>query len=156
MHALELKMPPPILGMLIAAAMWGASLVAPWPLGDGPPARGATVVGTVIAALGLAIGISGAVALRRSGTTVNPIKPERVSAFVEGGAFRFTRNPMYLGVAVLLVGWAVCLFSAAALLGPAVFVLYIDRFQIVPEERVLAQRFGATYLAYKARVRRWL
>ena len=63
---------------------------------------------------------------------------------------------MYVGLLVLLFAWAVFLSSAWALLGPVVFVLYMNRFQIAPEERVLSGMFGTDYSAYKSRVRRWL
>jgi len=72
------------------------------------------------------------------------------------GIYRFTRNPMYVGLALVLLGWAALLSSPWALLGPLVFVLYINRFQIAPEERVLSAKFGAAYTEYIARVRRWL
>jgi protein-S-isoprenylcysteine O-methyltransferase Ste14 len=67
-----------------------------------------------------------------------------------------SRNPMYLGVLTVLIAWAVLLSSAWALLGPLAFVLYINRFQIAPEEQVLSDKFGADYSAYQSRVRRWL
>ena len=82
--------------------------------------------------------------------------PERASALVERGIYRHTRNPMYLGLLCLLLGWTLALGQWAALLGPLVFVVYITRFQIVPEERVLLAHFGAAYDDYRQRVRRWL
>lgn len=93
---------------------------------------------------------------RRANTTVNPLKPQAASSLVTAGIYRYTRNPMYLGLLFLLVAWAVLLSSPFALLGPVAFVTYISRFQIVPEERVLAALFGAEYAAYQAGVRRWL
>jgi protein-S-isoprenylcysteine O-methyltransferase Ste14 len=75
---------------------------------------------------------------------------------VATGVYSFTRNPMYLGMASILLAWAVLLASPWALLGPALFVAYITRFQIVPEERVLAKLFGESFAAYTRRVRRWI
>jgi protein-S-isoprenylcysteine O-methyltransferase Ste14 len=75
---------------------------------------------------------------------------------VTSGVYRHTRNPMYLGMLCLLGAWAAWLGNAAALLGLPAFVAYMNRFQIAPEERALAQRFGAAFDAYAARVRRWL
>ena len=63
---------------------------------------------------------------------------------------------MYLGLALILLGWAIYLGNIAALAGLPLFVLYINRFQIAPEERALAERFGAEFEAYRSRVRRWL
>jgi protein-S-isoprenylcysteine O-methyltransferase Ste14 len=89
-------------------------------------------------------------------TTINPLKPASASTLVTGGIYRFTRNPMYLGLATLLLAWAIYLGSLAALAALPLFILYMNRFQIAPEERALEARFGAEYIAYRARVRRWL
>ncbi|MEB0160908.1 isoprenylcysteine carboxylmethyltransferase family protein, partial [Pseudomonas sp. AH2 (2023)] len=91
----------------------------------------------------------------RSRTTVNPLRPDKAAALVSGGVYRVTRNPMYVGMMLLLVAWAVYLDSAWVLAGPVAFVAYITRFQIAPEERVLRAKF-ADFDAYAARVRRWL
>ena len=93
--------------------------------------------------------------LRRR-TTINPLKPASASALVTGGIYRLTRNPMYLGLATLLTAWAIYLGNLAALAGVPLFILYMNRFQIAPEERALEARFGADYIAYRTRVRRWL
>jgi protein-S-isoprenylcysteine O-methyltransferase Ste14 len=72
------------------------------------------------------------------------------------GIYRFTRNPMYIGLLMTLLGWAAFLASLPALLFVIAFVLYMNRFQIQPEERALSSLFGADYAVYRARVRRWL
>ncbi len=84
------------------------------------------------------------------------MKPEAASTLVCSGVYRVTRNPMYLGLLLVLTGWAVHLSCAWTLIGPLAFKLYIDRFQIAPEERALSGKFGADYSAYATRVRRWL
>ena len=95
------------------------------------------------------ISLAGIVSFRRAKTTVNPLKPESTASLVTAGIDRFTRNPMYLGLLFVLLAWAVFLSSAWALVGPIAFVLYINRFQIVPEERVMATMFGVSYSEYK-------
>jgi protein-S-isoprenylcysteine O-methyltransferase Ste14 len=102
------------------------------------------------------ISLAGVVSFRRAKTTVNPLKPEKASSLVTGGIYKVTRNPMYLGLVLVLLAWAVFLSSAWALAGPVAFVLYMNRFQIEPEERVMGTMFGDNYSEYKARVRRWL
>jgi protein-S-isoprenylcysteine O-methyltransferase Ste14 len=109
-----------------------------------------------LVAAGLAFSLLGIMAFRASRTTVNPLNPERASALVTGGVYRITRNPMYVGMAFVLLAWAVNLASVLPFLGVVVFVLYITRLQIVPEERVLKDLFGDAYSRYAARVRRWL
>lgn len=153
MHALELKIPPPVVMLLVAAAMWGISLASP---SIEAPRVARIAVAVTLALAGGGISLSGIAAFRRARTTVNPMKPETSSSLVAVGIYRFTRNPMYVGLLLVLVAWAVFLASPWALAGPLVFVLYMNRFQIAPEERVLAAMFGADYSAYKAKVRRWL
>jgi protein-S-isoprenylcysteine O-methyltransferase Ste14 len=153
MKPLELKIPPPAVAVIVAFLMWGISrITAPWEI---PAlARGALVL--VIAASGVSFSVSGFTTFRRAKTTINPRTPEAASALVSSGVYRITRNPMYLGLLLVLVAWAVFLSSAWALAGPAVFLIYIQLFQITPEERVLFALFGTEYSAYKAKVRRWL
>ncbi len=83
------------------------------------------------------------------------MKPESTSSLVTSGIYKCTRNPMYVGLLFVLVAWAVFLSSAWLLVGPLIFVLYMNRFQIAPEERMLSQMFGTTYSTYKGTVRRW-
>jgi protein-S-isoprenylcysteine O-methyltransferase Ste14 len=153
MQTLELKIPPPVVALLVAVAMWGISLATAT---VDIPALIRVAAATTIALAGIGTAISGAVAFRRAKTTVNPLKPEATSSLVTAGVYRFTRNPMYIGLAVVLLAWAVFVSSPLALLGPLVFILYIGRFQIIPEERVLSAMFGAAYSEYQAEVRRWL
>jgi protein-S-isoprenylcysteine O-methyltransferase Ste14 len=110
----------------------------------------------VMGAIGVAVAIAGVMSFRRARTTVSPLKPETSAALVSTGVYSLTRNPMYLGMVLALFAWAVYLSSIWSLLGPVLFVLYITRFQIVPEERMLDRLFGASFAAYKKRVRRWL
>ncbi|MFT4247786.1 MAG: isoprenylcysteine carboxylmethyltransferase family protein [Pseudomonas sp.] len=87
---------------------------------------------------------------------MNPLRPQASTQLVESGLHRFSRNPMYLGHAVIVLGVAVLLHAALALASVPVYMAYVTRFQIIPEERALRDRFGAAYIDYCARVRRWL
>lgn len=116
------------------------------------------VAGAIVLLLaGAGIAAAGGIAFRRAQTTVNPLTPEKASALVSGGIYRLTRNPMYLGFALFLLAWALYLASPVALLvGPSCFVLYLNRFQIAPEERALEKLFGEEFASYRQQVRRWL
>jgi protein-S-isoprenylcysteine O-methyltransferase Ste14 len=150
---LENRIPPPLVGLSIAAAMWALSTLPPaLPLPAG--LRQALVALLVVA--GLAFDLFGILAFRRLRTTVNPLHPEKASALVVDGIYRITRNPMYVGMALLLAAWAVHLSALWPFAGPVAFILYMNRFQIAPEEQVLRDLFGEAYSAYAARVRRWL
>ncbi|MDE3272826.1 methyltransferase family protein [Pseudoalteromonas sp. G4] len=106
--------------------------------------------------LGVAIALAGVISFRKASTTVNPLKPETATCLVTSGIFQYTRNPMYLGMAVAILGFAILLGSWLSLLGVLVFVLFIERFQIKPEEAALTECFGDQFTRYKTNVRRWL
>ena len=110
----------------------------------------------VILSMGAFICAAGIVSFRMAKTTVNPLKPETASSLVDSGIYQFSRNPMYVGFAFALTAWALWLSSLWALGGVVVFVLYMNKFQIQPEEKVLAQLFGDDFTVYQAKVRRWL
>jgi protein-S-isoprenylcysteine O-methyltransferase Ste14 len=153
MPTLELKIPPPAVALLVAGAMWAVSRYG---VLDGVPPAWRIGAAIGVAAIGGAFDVAGIIAFRRAKTTVNPMKPEKSAALVSSGVYRISRNPMYVGMVFILLAWAVYLASPWALLGPLAFAAYITRFQIKPEERVLAARFGAEFSSYQARVRRWL
>jgi protein-S-isoprenylcysteine O-methyltransferase Ste14 len=154
MRALELKVPPPLVALVVGVLMWLVSRFAT-AFDFGVPARHLFAI--VPVACGVITAFSGFLAFRRAKTTVNPTTPLASSSLVSGGVYKMTRNPMYLGLLLLLTGWAIFLSNAlAALLFLPAYVLYINRFQIVPEERALTSLFGKDYVAYQARVRRWL
>ena len=153
MRQLELKVPPPVLALLIAGVMFLLSSSLPhlaFPLA----ARIGLAI--AIACLGGLFSIGGSFAFHQAKTTVNPMSPSKASSLVTTGVYRITRNPMYVGLLFGLIAWAVWLASPLLLLGPIAFLLYISRFQIQPEERVLLELFGKEYSGYKAKVRRWL
>ena len=114
------------------------------------------VLAAALAVAGLATAASGVALFAHAHTTIHPEAPQKTSTLVTTGVYRLTRNPMYLGMAIVLVGWAAWLASPVALVGVGAFALYIYRFQIRPEEAVLAAKFGRAYAAYREQVRRWL
>lgn len=153
LFALKHRIPPPLVALVLLPCMWLLSWVPPG-IGVGLPARLALAAGVALA--GLCFSLAGVHAFRRARTTVNPLRPEQASALVTTGVYRITRNPMYVGMALVLLAWAVLLASPVALAGPAAFIAYMNRFQIGPEEQALDALFGPDYAAYRSRVRRWL
>lgn len=133
--------------------MWGTASAGP----ALPLSRDlANVLAGAFVAIGATFDVLGILAFRAARTTVDPLRIERASALVTRGVYRITRNPMYVGFVCFLLGWACYLAAWLPFLGPPLFVAYITRFQIAPEERVLANRFGASFAEYAAHVRRWL
>ena len=153
MRFLELKVPPPVVALFMAGLSWLAAWAAP-NLGFVLPHRNAIVLALFVA--GVCVAVLGVASFRRARTTLNPLKPEKSSALVISGIYRYTRNPMYLGLLLVLLGWATFLSNALAFVFLPVFILYMNRFQIAPEERVLVSVFGQEFTAYLSKVRRWL
>lgn len=153
MHSLELKIPPVIVGLVLGTAAWVVTWLAP---GLGFQLPGTRLGAGVLAVVGIAIALLGVAAFRRAQTTVNPLHPDKASHLVIAGIYRRTRNPMYLGMLLVLLGWALSLDHPLALIPAAAFVPVMNRLQIVPEERILAGIFGTEFSDYQAKVRRWL
>ena len=153
MNTLELKIPPPAVALVFALLMWFAAPLSQT-INLSPSVRIGFAI--VLAILGQSISVAGMIRFRRAKTTINPVKASAASSLVTGGVYQLTRNPMYVGLSLTLLAWAVFLASPMTLLFLPLFVLYIHRFQIIPEERVLTSIFGAEYAEYKNKVRRWV
>ncbi|AAY91672.1 isoprenylcysteine carboxylmethyltransferase family protein [Pseudomonas protegens] len=153
MQALENRIPPPLVAVLFAVLM---GLLARGLPGLDPGLGTRLLLALPLVMAGLLFVLAGGLAFRRAKTTVNPLKPASASALVTSGIYQYTRNPMYVGFALWLLAWGLYLASPLVLLGVLGFVLYMNRFQIYPEERALGQLFGADFAAYRQRVRRWL
>jgi protein-S-isoprenylcysteine O-methyltransferase Ste14 len=149
---LENKIPPPLVGLLCAGATW---YLARHTFSLDIPAVITLMLSIGIGVAGVFVMLAGVLSFRRMKTTISPLRPGAATALVTSGIYRYTRNPMYLGMLLLLIGWGVYLSSPAAFVGVVVFWLYIGRFQIRPEERALETLFGNAYSDYVAKVRRW-
>lgn len=153
MERLELKIPPPLAFLITALLMWLCRLFFNefnFTFRYRAIAAAACLFGAAL------IGLGALIMFFRAKTSVNPVQVEQTSALVTAGVYRFSRNPMYLSLACALFGWGFLLSNAVALTLPAPFILFVNRFQIRPEETALEKRFGSAFAAYKKRVRRWL
>ncbi len=148
---LELKVPPVVVFLLALIATWFVSdfgwLPLPYPLRP---------FGFVIFVAGGIVGIAGVVAFRKHRTTVNPHKIHNASNLVSSGIFNYTRNPMYLGLVTGVIGGAFIFRDASGFIFALATMLYLQRFQIQPEERMMHELFGEEFAAYCTRVNRWL
>lgn len=150
---LEHRVPPPLVALIVAASMWAvAQTLQTYPID--PELRIAIAVG--LALLGVAIAGAGVQTFGRAKTTINPVNIDATTALVTEGIFSLTRNPMYLGIVLVLLGWAVFLSSPWLIFGPLLFAAFIERFQILPEEKMLLAKFGQSFIEYRQRVRRWM
>lgn len=144
LESLELRIHPPYLWMLFALP----ALLGDWQDLMHP-------LSLTLACIAAALGGTALLSFIIARTTYKPHQPERTSVLVTSGVYRWSRNPMYLGLVLLLVALYIALRAWWGLLLVPLFALWLQRFQISVEERVLKERFGAEYQAYCKRVRRW-
>ncbi|MFT5135824.1 MAG: protein-S-isoprenylcysteine O-methyltransferase Ste14 [Arenicella sp.] len=153
MHKLENRIPPPIVLLLSLMIMRLLAEIGPLSSFDFELRQ---VLASLLVLIGLAFMLAGVVRFSKANTTIDPLNPEKAKQLVVGGVFCFSRNPMYLGMAIIAIAWAIYLANPWSIFGVIGFVLFINRFQITPEERAMDKLFGAQYAQYKASVRRWL
>ena len=153
MNALALKVPPVAQVIITAAAMYGVSKMVPALTFS---LNGSTALAVALGLMGLSLGIMGVTQFRIAQTTPNPQALEKVSSLVTSGVYQYSRNPMYVGLVLILLGWAFYLSHFLAFVLLPIFILYMTRFQIQPEEQMMAQKFGKTYQDYLNKVRRWI
>ena len=153
MPNLALKIPPVVIVVLTLLLMW---LTGRWLPITKIAFPGQQITYVVLCVIGVALFIAAAFEFGRHKTTVNPTDPEQASALITSGVFKFTRNPIYLAFAFILLGWGIRLASVTTVLFVPAFMLYMTYFQIKPEEQILLKKFGTPFADYMQRVRRWL
>jgi protein-S-isoprenylcysteine O-methyltransferase Ste14 len=153
MKSLELKIPPVAQFLAVAAAMWLVARFLPL-LSAEIPAR--KVLVALFFCLSAVVAIPAIASFLTAGTTVDPRYPDKASRLVVSGVYRYTRNPMYLGLLLLLIAWATYLSNLLGFACLPLFVLGMNRLQIRPEEVAMEKQFGDAYHAYRNSVRRWI
>ena len=155
MRFLELKIPPlALLAILVIGQYVFASYV---PFGDVEMTfKLALALAACACLVGVVIALLGVYEFRKFGTTVSPINPDGTVAIVHTGIYSLTRNPMYVGFAFMLLSAVIFTANYVSLVSLPIYMLYMNRFQIQPEERMLAEKFGEAYSAYLQQVRRWV
>lgn len=149
---MRLLVPPPVqaaicVGLMALVARYVPELNFSFPF--------QIAVAGVFAAVGIVIDLSSLRMFYKNQTTVSPLSPDKTSSLVTGGIYRFTRNPMYLGLAIILTGVAIWFGNYGALVIVPCFVWYVTKYQIVPEEEALLEKFGVEYADYCATTSRW-
>jgi protein-S-isoprenylcysteine O-methyltransferase Ste14 len=150
---IKLKLPPIIVALITGAGMWIVARIAPF-AAIALPYR--EIIASILSIAGGIISFIGIISFRFTRTTVNPLKFDKVSSLVTSGIYSFTRNPMYLGLLFVLFGWLCLLSNLLAFIFIPSFVLYMNYFQIIPEESALESKFGEAFIRYKLKVRRWI
>ena len=145
------KIPPPIVALICGLSIYFSQPAFPTFQGSW---SGPTALGLLI--LGISVLVAAVLSFKKQDTTVNPLQPEKASSLVITGLFNYSRNPMYLGMLLLLLSVTVEFNVIGGLLITLGFLLFMTKFQIIPEERALEKKFGADYMRYKTETRRWL
>ncbi len=153
MKSLELRVPPVVQVAILAVGMYGLS-------GSFSRFRfslsGSVGLAVFLGVAGVIIALLGVMAFRKAETTVDPRAPEDTASLVVRGVYRYSRNPMYLGFLLMLLGWAFYLSHAFVFALLPLFIGYMNHFQIQPEEKFMLKKFGDDYRGYLQQVRRWI
>ncbi|RPH04081.1 MAG: isoprenylcysteine carboxylmethyltransferase family protein [bacterium TMED144] len=145
------RIPPPIITMLCVLVIFLSKSIFP------------SFVFSYKLEIGIVVSIAGLLLLAVSvksfinnNTTINPLNLKKSTYLVTNGLFRFSRNPMYLGMLLFLVGTSIILNIIGGLIISILFIFYMNFFQIIPEEKALENLFGKDYRNYKKNIRRWI
>ncbi|WP_421764919.1 methyltransferase family protein [Ekhidna sp.] len=150
---MKLKIPPVIVFFLALAMVFGGHyFFAVWSY----QFPNQTFISRIFLASGVLVAFSGIIKFRMKGTTVDPLHPDKATALVSTGIYRYTRNPMYLGMALVLLGGIIRVGNVVGISGLLFFVWYLTQFQVKPEEEALLEIFKEEYQSYCAKVRRWI
>lgn len=150
MKWLELKIPPLLVALTFGFLIW----VMPFQVKI-DDTMVLYIVSIILFSTGSIVSILGVWEFRKQKTTVNPMSPQESNSLVVKGIYTFTRNPMYLGFLLWLLSFGVFSRNPISLIAIVLFVIYMNMFQIIPEENILEGKFGKEYLKYKENVRRW-
>ncbi len=153
MRKLELRVPPVAVFLLVVLLMYWLKGLTPTFKITVPFVEFVVAILTLLSGF---VGIAGLYEFRKLKTTVNPVKPEFATTVVSTGVFAYTRNPMYVALLLLIIALGLWWQHLSVILCGALFISYMNRYQIKPEEHVLERLFGEDYLKYKNRVRRWV
>ncbi|EAS41432.1 isoprenylcysteine carboxylmethyltransferase family protein [Photobacterium profundum] len=149
---MSLKLPPPLLLLLSLGGMYLLTMY--WPLWVFV-FPGQSFVVLISCFLGAILGLAGIVSFAKARTSIDPRKPQKASRLITSGIYRYSRNPMYLGLVLFQLA-AVFYFGAiSCFLMLGIFFFFMNNFQIEPEEEVLTAIFGDDYKKYCSEVRRW-
>lgn len=153
MNSLELKVPPVLLSIITAAMMWFTSILFPAVAFD---IQWQDILTPIFLISGSACSLLGVIEFRKNNTTVDPRIPHQSNTLVITGIYKFCRNPMYLGFLFMLIAWAMFLSNLLAFTFLPMFIVYMNKFQIAPEERWMSEKFGEDFRLYMLKVRRWI
>jgi protein-S-isoprenylcysteine O-methyltransferase Ste14 len=147
------KIPPVIITLVFGWMMW---LTDRYVMANFLSVSISDWIAIVVFAVGVICGVAGLFQFYRMQTSIDPHNPGNACNLVKEGIYRFSRNPMYLGLLCFLVAYGLYLGNLLTCWVLPLFVWYMNRYQIIPEEEVLREKFGEQFERYKSEVRRWI
>ena len=151
MISIKTKIPPPLVALTFGFLVnYSKNIFPKIEIGWG------SVVGAVMIIVGLIIIISAIIQFKKNKTTITPLNPSGATKLIVHGIYKFSRNPMYLGLSLILSGISIIQNPIGGLLFVPSFILYITHFQIIPEESAMLALFKDDFVKYKENVRRWI
>ena len=145
------KIPPPLVVLILVTSTYFSSKKI-----DLIHIPFQTLISIFILFVGILILLNPVLKFKKSKTTINPIKFKKVNKLVTSGIYKYSRNPMYLGLLMIVISSTIFYLNIYSILTPLFFYLWINRFQIKREEIFLTEKFGKEYLSYKNTTRRWI
>ena len=145
------KIPPPIVVLILVISTFFSSKKI-----DLIQIPFQSLISIFILSIGILILLNPVLKFKKSKTTINPIKFKKVNKLVTSGIYKYSRNPMYLGLLMIVISSSIFYLNIYSILTPLFFYLWINRFQIKREEVFLTEKFGEDYLSYKKKTRRWI
>ena len=145
------KIPPPLVVLILVISTFFSSKkidLIQIPLQN--------LISIFILSMGILILLNPVLKFKKSKTTINPIKFKKVNKLVTSGIYKYSRNPMYLGLLMIVISSSIFYLNIYSILTPLFFYVWINRFQIKREEIFLTEKFGKEYLLYMTRTRRWI
>ena len=145
------KIPPPIITLICGMGIYFSR-----PLFPKYNYISIDIIATSFLLLGIIILITAVLSFKRQSTTVSPLQPEKASYLVVSGIFKYSRNPMYLGMLLILISMTIKFNFVGGILIIFAFITFITKFQIIPEETALERLFGKEFTRYKKKTKRWV
>ena len=146
-----LKIPPPILVLILVSSNYFSSKKI-----DLFHLPNQNLISILILLIGMLILINPIFKFIKSKTTIDPIKFKKVNKLIISGIYKYSRNPMYLGLLMIVISTSIFFLNIFSITTPLLFYCWINRFQIKREEIFLTEKFGEEYMSYKIKTRRWI
>ena len=146
-----LKIPPPLLVLILVVSNYFSSKKIDLILFPNQE-----IASIIIFLIGMLILINPIFKFIKSKTTIDPIKFKKVNKLITSGIYKYSRNPMYLGLLMIVISTSIFYLNIFSIITPIVFVFWINRFQIKREEIFLKEKFGKEYMSYTTKTRRWI